>query len=54
MQQHEQGPAQWTYPDFAHNLNGPRYSRRYAMMHDLDRSAWTRRPNAQAPAELLS
>ena len=46
----EQGPAQWTYPDFAHNHDGLRYSQRYAMMHDLNRSSWTWRPNEHAPS----
>jgi gluconate 2-dehydrogenase alpha chain len=30
----EQGPAQWTYPDFAHNHDSLRYANRFAMMHD--------------------
>ncbi len=34
----EQAPAQWTYPDFAHNHDGLRYSQPNARMHDLDRS----------------
>lgn len=46
----EQGPAQWTYPDFAHNHDSLRYSQRFAMMQDLSKLSWTWRPNASAPA----
>src|SRR5699024_10627937 len=46
----EQGPAQWTYPDFAHNHDSLRFSSRYALMQDLNRSTWTWRPRAGAPA----
>lgn len=46
----EQGPARWTYPHFAHNHDGLRYSARYAMMVDLDRETWTWRPNPSAPS----
>ncbi|PZR52957.1 GMC family oxidoreductase [Xylanimonas oleitrophica] len=45
----EQGPAQWTYPDFAHNHDSLRYNNRFAMMQDLSRTSWTWRPNADAP-----
>lgn len=46
----EQGPAQWTYPDFAHNHDTLRYNNRYAMMQDISQSTWTWRPHAGAPA----
>jgi gluconate 2-dehydrogenase alpha chain len=46
----EHGAAQWTYPDFAHNHDTLRYSRRYAMMQDLSKSSWTWRPSADAPS----
>lgn len=46
----EQGAAQWTYPDFAHNHDSLRYSARFAMMQDLNRSTWTWRPEQGAPA----
>ncbi|MFC7402817.1 GMC family oxidoreductase [Citricoccus sp. GCM10030269] len=44
----EQGPAQWTYPDFAHNHDTLRFSNRYAMMQDLSKVSWTWRPNNTA------
>jgi gluconate 2-dehydrogenase alpha chain len=46
----EQGPARWTYPDFAHNHDSLRYSARYAMMMDLRRETYTWRPNPSKPA----
>src|SRR5690606_38958433 len=46
----EQGPAQWTYPDFAHNHDALRFQNRYAMMQDLRRTTWTWRPDADSPA----
>jgi len=46
----EQGPAQWTYPDFAHNHDTLRYNNRYAMMQDVSRSTWTWRPDARSPS----
>ena len=46
----EQGPAQWTYPDFAHNHDSLRFNNRYALMQDINRSTWTWRPNTGAPA----
>lgn len=46
----EQGPAQWTYPDFAHNHDSLRFNNRYALMQNLGRSTWTWRPNADAPS----
>ncbi|GAA4431311.1 GMC family oxidoreductase [Georgenia halophila] len=46
----EQGASQWTYPDFAHNHDSLRYSRRYAMMQDLAKSTWSWRPNADMPS----
>ncbi|MFC8923061.1 GMC family oxidoreductase [Cellulosimicrobium sp. NPDC057127] len=45
----EQGPAQWTYPDFAHNHDSLRYQNRYAMMQDLSQTTWTWRPDARSP-----
>ena len=46
----EQGPAQWTYPDFAHNHDTLRYNNRYAMHQDLRKVSWTWRPNQNIPA----
>ncbi|MBO0609025.1 GMC family oxidoreductase [Myceligenerans salitolerans] len=46
----EQGPAQWTYPDFAHNHDSLRFRNRYAMMQDLSQTTWTWRPDARSPA----
>lgn len=46
----EQGPAQWTYPDFAHNHDSLRFQNRYAMMQDLRRTTWTWRPDPSAPS----
>jgi gluconate 2-dehydrogenase alpha chain len=46
----EQGPPQWTYPDFAHNHDSLRFEKRFAMMHDISRNTWTWRPNANAPS----
>jgi gluconate 2-dehydrogenase alpha chain len=46
----EQGSARWTYPEFAHNHDSLRYSARYAMMVDLNREAWTWRPNPSKPS----
>lgn len=46
----EQGPAQWTNPDFSHNHDSLRYENLYAMMHNIGRESWTWRPNATAPA----
>lgn len=46
----EQGPPQWTYPDFAHNHDSLRYAKRFAMMNDLSRVTWTWRPNERAPS----
>lgn len=46
----EQGPAQWTYPDFAHNHDALRFQNRFALMHDLRRSTWTWRPHEGAPS----
>lgn len=44
----EQGPARWTYPDFQHNHDQLRHTRRYALMVDLSKQTWTWRPNPQA------
>lgn len=46
----EQGPAQWTYPDFAHNHDTLRFQNRFALMQDLGTSSWTWRPDARSPA----
>lgn len=46
----EQGPQQWTYPDFAHNHDTLRYNNRFALLQDLSRSSWTWRPSRNAPA----
>ncbi len=46
----EQGPARWTYPDFQHNHDQLRYSKRYEMMVDLSKQSWTWRPNPTAPS----
>lgn len=46
----EQGPAQWTYPDFAHNHDTLKYNNRYSMMQDVGRSTWTWRPDAASPS----
>ena len=46
----EQGPAQWTYPDFAHNHDSLRFQNRYAMMQDLGRTTWTWRPDERSPS----
>lgn len=46
----EQGPAQWTYPDFQHNHDSLKNNNRYAMMQDLSRVSWTWRPDAGSPA----
>lgn len=46
----EQGPAQWTYPDFQHNHDSLRNNNRYSMMQDLTRVSWTWRPDESAPA----
>ncbi|MGI5187216.1 GMC family oxidoreductase [Promicromonospora sp. CA-289599] len=46
----EQGPAQWTYPDFAHNHDSLRFQNRFAMMQDISRTTWTWRPDARSPS----
>ncbi len=46
----EQGPARWTYPDFAHNHDHLRFSVRKALMADISRETWTWRPNPSAPS----
>ena len=44
----EQGPAQWTYPDFQHNHDHLKYSKRFKMMVDLSKQTWTWRPHPHA------
>lgn len=46
----EQGPRRWTYPDFQHNHDQLKHSRRFHMMVDLSKQTWTWRPNPLAPA----
>lgn len=46
----EQGPAQWTYPDFAHNHDALRYGQYFAMMQNLSTSTVSWRPRVGAPA----
>lgn len=46
----EQGPEQWTYPDFQHNHDSLKHNNRYVMMQDLSRVSWTWRPDASSPA----
>lgn len=46
----ENGPARWTYPDFAHNHDSLEYENRYHLMQDLSVLSWTWRPNSKAAA----
>lgn len=46
----EQGRERWTATDFQHNHDAMKYQIRKAMMVNLNREAWTWRPNPNAPS----
>lgn len=46
----ERGRERWTDPNFLHNHDHLRHSRRFELMQDISRETWTWRPNPRMPS----